>query len=130
MYQKEWKSIIPAAPVARTASPAIAEGIFGQILEMSHEEQLQVQRELIECKDSPISHMYGALSDTTKLLFWCLLAQGMDRSEIIPMPEDYTLDSQGSECLSQLQALEYSEQITVLRELVEGMGVEPSSIAS
>jgi hypothetical protein len=50
----------------------------------------------------------------------------MDRSEIIPMPEDYTLESQGSECLSQLQELEYSEQITVLRELVEGMGAEPS----
>ena len=127
VYKEVGKSITPAAPGASTASPAIAEGILGQVLEMSHSEQLQVQRELIERKDSPISHMYGALSDTTKLLFWYLLAQGMDRSEIIPMPEDHTLDSQGSECLSQLQALEYSEQITVLRELVEGMGVEPSS---
>ena len=71
--------------------------------------------------------MYGALSDTTKLLFWYLLAQGMDRSEIVPMPKDYTLEPQASECLSQLQALEYSEQITVLREFVEAMGVELST---
>lgn len=122
------KSITPAAPGASTASPAIAEGIFGQVLEMTHEEQLQIQRDLVECKDGPISRMYGALSDTTKLLFWYLLAQGMDRSEIIPMPDSYTLEPQASQCLTQLQGLEYSEQLTILRGLVEGMGVDPSAV--
>jgi Orange carotenoid protein, N-terminal len=92
IYQEIGKSITPAAPGASTASPAVAEGIFQQVLEMSHEEQLQLQRDLVERKDSSVSREYGALSDTTKLLFWYLLAQGMDRSEVVPMPEDYNLE--------------------------------------
>jgi Orange carotenoid protein, N-terminal len=127
IYKEVGKSITPAAPGASTAAPAIAEGLFKQVLEMTHEEQLQVQRDLVERKNNLISREYGALSNTTKLLFWYLLAQGMDRSEIIPMPEGYTLETQSSQCLQQLQELEHSEQITVLRDLVVNMGVDPNS---
>jgi hypothetical protein len=124
VYKEVGKSITPAAPGASTAAPAIAEGLFKQVAEMSHEEQLQLQRDLVESKDCPVGHEYGSLSNTTKLLFWYLLAQGMDRTEIIPMPADYTLDAEGAKCLAELQALEYSEQITVLRDLVAPMGVD------
>jgi Orange carotenoid protein, N-terminal len=127
IYKEVGKSITPAAPGASTASPVIAEGLFKQVLEMTHEEQLQVQRDLVEHKNSLISREYGALSDTTKLLFWYLLAQGMDNSEVIPMPNAYTLEPQASQCLTQLQQLDHSEQITILRNLVTDMGVDPSS---
>jgi hypothetical protein len=127
IYKEVGKSITPAAPGASTASPVIAEGLFKQVLEMAHEEQLQVQRDLVEHKNSLICREYGALSDTTKLLFWYLLAQGIDNSEIIPMPEAYALEPQASQCLSQLQQLDHSEQITILRSLVAEMGVDPSS---
>lgn len=129
IYKEVGKSITPAAPGASTASPAVAEGIFQQVLEMTHEEQLQLQRDLVERKDTSISREYGALSDTTKLLFWYLLAQGMERSEVIPMPEEYSLESQASQCLTELQAHEYSEQITILRELVAPMGVDSDSLS-
>jgi Orange carotenoid protein, N-terminal len=124
IYKEVGKSITPAAPGASTAAPAIAEGLFKQVVEMSHQEQLQVQRDLVEQTDSPIGREYGALSNTTKLLFWYLLAQGMDRTEIIPMPNDYQLEPQATQCMTQLQALEYAEQITVLRDLVAEMGIE------
>jgi hypothetical protein len=127
IYKEIGKSITPAAPGASTAAPAIAEGLFKQVAEMSHDEQLQVQRDLVEHKNNLVSREYGALSDTTKLLFWYLLAQGMDRTEIIPMPDNYTLEPQAAQCLQQLQQLEHSQQITVLRDLVAGMGVDPSS---
>lgn len=127
IYKEVGKSITPAAPGASTAGPAIAEGLFKQVQEMSHEEQLQAQRDLVECKNTLISREYGALSDTTRLLFWYLLAQGMDRSEIIPMPENYTLEAQATECLQQLQQLSHSEQIKVLRDFVADMGVDPNS---
>ena len=126
IYKEVGKSITPAAPGASTASPIIAEGLFKQVAEMSHEEQLQVQRDLIDYKNSLVSREYGALSNTTKLLFWYLLAQGMDRSEIIPMPEGYAMDTNMSQCLSQLQQLDHSEQITVLRDFVADMGVDPA----
>lgn len=127
IYKEVGKSITPAAPGASTASPTVAEGLFKQVLEMSHEDQLQVQRDLVERKNNLISREYGALSDTTKLLFWYLLAQGMDSTEIIPMPENYQLEAQATTCMVQLQQLEYSEQITALRSLVSVMGVDPSS---
>ncbi|MGI0493760.1 orange carotenoid protein N-terminal domain-containing protein [Alkalinema pantanalense CENA528] len=128
IYTELGKSITPAAPGASTASPALAEGLFQQVLEMSQEEQLQIQRDIIEKKNVPVSREYGSLSHSTKLLFWYLLAQGMERSEVIPMPEDYQLEGQASQCLTQLQALEYSEQITVLREFVAPMGNESTEV--
>lgn len=127
VYKEVGKSITPAAPGASTASPIIAEGLFKQVAEMSHNEQLQVQRDLIDHKNNLTSREYGALSNTTKLLFWYLLAQGMDRSEIIPMPEGYAIDANVSQCLSKLQQLDHSEQITVLRDFVADMGVDPTA---
>lgn len=127
IYKEVGKSITPAAPGASTASPTIAEGLFKQVAEMSHQEQLQVQRDLVEHKNSLISREYGALSDTTKLLFWYLLAQGMDRTEIIPMPADYQLTDAATQCMTKLQALDYSEQISVLRNLISEMGTDPES---
>lgn len=127
IYKETGKSITPAAPGASTAAPAIAEGLFKQVSEMSPEEQLQVQRDLVEHTNNLISREYGALSDTTKLLFWYLLAQGMDRAEIIPMPADYSLEPAASEWLKQLQPIDQGEQITVLRSLVANMGVDPAS---
>jgi Orange carotenoid protein, N-terminal len=128
LYKETGKSITPAAPGASTASPAIAEGLFGQVAAMSHEEQLQVQRDLVERKDCPVGHEYGALSNTTKLLFWYLLAQGMDATTIIPMPADYPLEPAGMKCMEQLQAIDFGEQITVLRDFVANMGVEPPTV--
>jgi len=128
VYKEVGKSITPAAPGASTASPAIAEGIFQQVLTMSHEEQLQVQRDIIDRKDGPVSQEYGSLSDTTKLLFWYLLAQGMDRTEIVPMPENYAMEPNTARCLTQLQALNHSEQITVLRDFVSPMGSESTNL--
>ena len=94
---------------------------------MSHDEQLKVQRDLVERNNSLISREYGALSDTTKLLFWYLLAQGMDSSKIIPMPADYQLSDAATQCMTKLQALEHAEQISVLRNLVADMGADPAT---
>jgi hypothetical protein len=126
VYTEMGKSITPAAPNASTVSPAIAEGLFNQVKEMSHDEQLHLQRDLITRKNSLISREYGALSDNTKLLFWYLLAQGMDKSEIIPMPENYQLSSQGDQVFQQIKELEFNEQMTLFRDIVAPMGVDPT----
>ncbi|MGQ9869441.1 orange carotenoid protein N-terminal domain-containing protein [Leptodesmis sp.] len=56
------------APSASKVSPEIAEGLLNQVKEMSFEEQLQVQQDLVNCKNGLISREYAALSDLTKLL--------------------------------------------------------------
>jgi hypothetical protein len=125
VYTKMGESITPAAPGA--AGDEIAEGLYNQVKNLSFQEQLEVQRNLLENKNSLISREYGSLSDNTKLLFWYRLAQGMDDGTIIPMPEGYELAGNGGKLLSQIEAMEFQQQITFLREAVANAGAEPNS---
>ncbi len=125
IYKEMGSSVTPAAPGASTVSPDIAEGLFNQVKEMSHEEQLQFQRDLINNADTQYTRMYGSMSDTTKLLVWYRLAQGMDSATIIPMPSDYKLSSPAQEVLDQIKGMEFQQQITLFRDYVSPMGAEP-----
>ncbi|MBN3871244.1 MULTISPECIES: orange carotenoid protein N-terminal domain-containing protein [unclassified Nostoc] len=124
IYKEMGGSITPAAPGASTVSPEIAEGLFNQVKELSHEQQLQVQRDLINKVDTLISREYGSLGDTTKLLFWYRLSQGMDTGTIIPVPSDYELPSESKELFGRIQGLEFEQQITLFRDYVSPMGAE------
>ncbi|AUB41237.1 Ketosteroid isomerase-related protein [Nostoc flagelliforme CCNUN1] len=124
IYKEMGKSITPAAPGASTVSPEIAEGLFNQVKELSHEQQLQVQRDLINKVDTQISREYGSLGDTTKLLFWYRLSQGMDTGTIIPVPSDYELPSESQQLLGRIQGLEFEQQITLFRDYVSPLGAE------
>jgi hypothetical protein len=127
IYTEMGDSITPAAPGASTVSPEIAESLFEQVKAMSHDEQLQVQRDLVARKNSLISREYGAFSDTTKLLFWYRLAQGMESMTIVPMPPGYELSSEASRVFDDIKKLDFSQQMTVFRDIVAPMGVDPST---
>ncbi|MBD2354996.1 Orange carotenoid protein [Tolypothrix sp. FACHB-123] len=124
IYKEMGKAITPAAPGASTVSPEIAEGLFNQVKELSHEEQLQVQRDLINKVDTQLSRQYGSLGETTKLLFWYRLSQGMDNGTIIPIPDDYQLPSQAKSLLDRIKNLAFEQQITLFRDYVAPMGAE------
>ncbi|MEX0270616.1 orange carotenoid protein N-terminal domain-containing protein [Leptolyngbyaceae cyanobacterium UHCC 1019] len=124
IYEKMGDTVTPAAPGASKASPEIAEGLFTQVKELSFEDQLQLQRDLITGKDTVITREYAALSDTTKLLFWYLLAQGMDSNQIIPMPPDYQLSGEANQLLTQVQDLGFEKQIAFFRDIVSPMGFD------
>jgi Orange carotenoid protein, N-terminal len=130
VYTEMGGSITPAAPGASTASEPIAQGLFDQVKAMSRDEQLQVQRDLIARKDGTISREYGALSDTTKLLFWYLLAVGMEQETIIPMPPNYQLSEAAQNILDQLKQAEFEQQMTIFRDIVSPMGVDTTSSVS
>ncbi|MBD1851345.1 orange carotenoid protein N-terminal domain-containing protein [Leptolyngbya sp. FACHB-711] len=127
IYKEMGDSVTPAAPAASTVSPEIAEGLFNQVKELSHEEQLQLQRDLVMRKNSFIAREYGALSDTTKLLFWYYLSQGMDQGTIIPMPANYELSEQANQLFEQIKGLDFGQQITLFRDIVAPMGVDPTT---
>jgi hypothetical protein len=128
IYKEMGKSITPAAPGASTVSPAIAEGLFNQVKDLPQEEQLNVQRDLIARRNTQLTREYGAVGDTTKLLFWYLLAQGMDNGTIIPMPADYQLAQEAQGLLDRLKGMEFEQQITFLRNYVAPMGVDPNAV--
>lgn len=127
IYTEMGQSITPAAPGASTASPEIAEGLFNQVKALSPEAQLQVQRDLVARRDTQISREYGALSDTTKLLFWYRLAQAMETATIIPMPANYQLPAAAADLFTQIQRLEFQQQITLFRDIVSPMGAPPQA---
>lgn len=128
VYKEMGGAITPAAPGASTVSPEIAESLFNQVKEMSHEEQLQLQRDLIENKNTLIAREYGSMGDTTKLLFWYRLAQGMDSGTIIPVPADYSLSGASADLLEQIKGLGFQKQITFFRDLVSPMGVDANTV--
>ncbi len=125
LYKEMGGSITPAAPGASTVSTEVADGLFNQVKELSHEEQLQLQRDLINKADTQHSRMYGSMSDTTKLLFWYRLSQGMDDGTIIPMPAGYELSSQAQQLFDQIKGVDFEQQITLFRDYVGPMGAEP-----
>ncbi len=130
IYTEMGESITPAAPGGSTASPAIAEGLFEQVKALSHEEQLQLQRDLINCQDTELTREYGSLSNTTKLLFWYLLAQGMENNTIIPMPADYKLSTEAEDVFEQVKQLSFDYQISFFRDYVAPMGVDVTVVAN
>jgi hypothetical protein len=127
VYTEMGDTITPAAPNASTVSPEIAEGLFNQVKDLNHQQQLHLQRDLINRVDNQISRQYGSLSDTTKLLFWYRLAQEMENSTIVPMPSEYQLGSEAENLLAKIKTLSFQQQITVFRDYVSPMGAEAKS---
>ncbi len=124
IYTEMGGAITPAAPGASTVSPAIADGLYDQVKEKSHDEQLQIQRDLVSKTNSLISREYGSMSDTTKLLFWYRLAQGMDEGVVVPYPQDYTISTDANVLFEKIKSLDFNEQITLLRDWVAPMGTD------
>lgn len=122
VYTKLGKSITPAAPGA--SGSEIAQGLFEQVKPLSHEEQLQVQRDIAAKKDTQISREYGSLSPETKLAFWFFLAQGMENGTIVPMPPNYQLPEQAAQLLQKIEGMNFQQQIDFLRGAVLPMGAE------
>ncbi|MBI1242791.1 orange carotenoid protein N-terminal domain-containing protein [Umezakia ovalisporum] len=122
-YTEMGCAITPAATGA--ARLQLAEGLLNQIKHMSHADQLNVMRELVYRKNTQICRSYGTLSYSTKLAFWYELSELMVKRLIVPMPVGYQLSRDGLEVLEAIKALDFGEQISVLRKVVADMGVDP-----
>jgi hypothetical protein len=122
-YTEIGRSITPAAPGA--ARLQFAEGIINEIKNMSQDEQLQLMRDLTNKISTPITRAYGVLTNNTKLAFWYQLAELMEAGVVIPVPPYYQLSQEANATLVALQSLDFNQQITVLRNAVCDMGVDP-----
>ncbi len=122
-YTQMGKSITPAAPGA--ARVQFAEGLLEQFKQMSHQEQLQAMRDIANKANTPISRSYGILTNNNKLAFWYQLAELMNEGVVIPVPSYYKMSSDASNLLAAIERLDFSQQITVLRQVVADMGIDP-----
>ncbi|MEA5513193.1 orange carotenoid protein N-terminal domain-containing protein [Nodularia sp. UHCC 0506] len=123
IYTEMGRSITPAAPGA--ARMQFAEGVLNQIKQMSHTQQLDVMRDLAAKRNTQISRSYGIWSVNTKLAFWFELSELMVQGLVAPMPSNYQPSRDVVQALEAIKQLDFGQQITVLRNTVVNMGVDP-----
>ena len=123
LYENMGHSITPAATGA--ARLQFAEGLLQQVQAMPHQDQLQFMRDLVNQRSTPETRAYGVLTNNTKLAFWYQLAVLMDEGKVIPVPPSYEMSEDAIELFGQISTLEFGQQLTVMRQVVVGMGVDP-----
>lgn len=102
-----------------------AEELVEQVKQMSDEDQLQVQRDLIIGKDGAEFQIYKDYSSNQKLFFWYYLAQEMERGNVIKVPDDYMLPPDAQQLLETVNELEFSQKLVFIKDAV-GLGAAQS----
>ncbi|MDX2228675.1 MAG: orange carotenoid protein N-terminal domain-containing protein [Leptolyngbyaceae cyanobacterium bins.349] len=123
IYTEMGTTVTPAAPGA--ARLQLAEGLLAQVKSMSFNDQLTFMRHLVNKVGTPETRAYGILSANTKLAFWYQLAEWMRQGVVVPMPYDYRATAETYQAFEVLKQLDAGQQITVLRNIVIDMGVDP-----
>lgn len=119
VYEKLGDSITPAAPAA--AEPELAPLLLGDYLKLSDEEQLDIMRDIVNRKDTEYSRAYGALKENNQLLVWYAWAVAMGDT-VVDIPENYKPTEAINNLLSQIEGLEFEQQISVLRAIAAELG--------
>jgi hypothetical protein len=119
VYKKMGDSVTPADPTAAEAelSPLLMSDFYN----LSHTDQLNAMRDIVNRTDSEYSRAYGALKENNQLLVWFAWAEGMGET-VVGMPSDYQAPESVNGSLSQIEALGFEQQISLLREIAHGMG--------
>ncbi len=123
LYTECGRSITAAAP--GTARLQLAEGLLNQVKALSFDAQLQFMRDLANHVATPLTQAYGVFSANTKLAFWFQLAELMRQGFVVPVPAGYSLSRDAEQAFTAIQNLDFGQQITVLRNAVVEMGVDP-----
>ncbi len=111
-------------PTNANSSQTTAAAVFNQIQALPKEEQLQAQRDIAGCVDTPISRMYGSLDSSAKLDVWLRLAQAMEKGTVIQVPSDYQLPSETKDFVDSITGLDFESRINFMRSVAFEMGVK------
>ncbi|MEH2371792.1 orange carotenoid protein N-terminal domain-containing protein [Nostoc sp.] len=104
-------------PTPPESVEAIAKAVFDKLLQLSKEEQLQAQRDIINGGNQT----YNSLSPNAKLEVWLLLAQGMDNGTVIQVPSDYELPAGTDEFVASIKNLEFEQRVNFMLSAVQAM---------
>lgn len=121
LYDNMGGSVTPAAPGA--AGEQFTRSLAATVKSMEESAQMAFMRDLIDHNRTDNTEAYGTFSDDNKLVFWYQLAEAMAAGEVIPVPDDYEMSGATAQVFSKVTALEFNQQITLLRYIVIDMGV-------
>lgn len=119
VYKKMGDSITPAAPAA--GEPELAPLLLGEYYGLSDDEQLAIMRQIVNREDTEYSRAYGAIKENNQLLVWYVWAVAMGDT-VVGMPGDYKATDASNNLLSQIEGLDFEQQMSVLRTIVGQMG--------
>ncbi|MGF2035428.1 MAG: orange carotenoid protein N-terminal domain-containing protein [Nostoc sp. CmiVER01] len=119
VYKKMGDSITPAAPAA--AEPELAPLLLGDYFELSDEEQLDIMRDIVNRKDTEYSRAYGAIKENNQLLVWYAWAVAMG-DKVVDLPASYQPTKAITDLVSQIEKLDFDEQISVFRTISGEVG--------
>jgi len=119
VYKKMGDSITPAAPAA--TDPELAPKLLGDYFDLSDDEQLEIMRDIVNRKDTEYSRAYGAIKENNQLLVWYAWAVAMS-DKVVGLPASYKPSKAINDLLSQIEALDFDEQISVFRTIAGEMG--------
>lgn len=105
-----------------------SETLVDQVKQMSPEDQLQVQKDLLVGKDRAEFQTYKEYSSNQKLFFWYCLAQEMEQGNAVQVPDDYQLSPDAQQLLDAVKAFEFSQKLVFIKDVV-GLGAAQSSEA-
>jgi hypothetical protein len=114
-------ALTPAPPAA---SETVATALFDRIQALPHQEQLQAQRDIVSRKKSEFSQAYTALDPSARIELWLLLAQGMEKGTVIPLPSNYQLPTETDKFVAQIKELDFEKRINFMRSIVRDMGAQ------
>ena len=100
--------------------------LIEQVKQMSPEDQLQVQRDLLIGKDRAEFQTYKDYSSNQKLFFWYCLASEMERGNAVQVPDDYQLSPDAQQLLDSVKELGFSNQLVFIKDVV-GLGAAQST---
>lgn len=103
-----------------------SEGLIEKVLQMSPEEQLQIQRDLIIGKDSEELSTYTEYSSNQKLFFWYRLASEMEKGNAVQVPDDYQLSPDAQQLLDSVMGLDFTNKLVFIKDAV-GLGAAQNS---
>jgi len=119
VYEKMGDSITPAAPTA--TEPELAPKLMGDYYELSDDEQLAIMRQIVNREDTEYSRAYGAIKENNQLMVWYAWAQAMGDT-VVDMPQGYQATEAINNLLSQIEGLEFEDQISIFRTIASNMG--------
>ncbi|MDZ8226079.1 orange carotenoid protein N-terminal domain-containing protein [Nostoc sp. ChiVER01] len=119
VYKKMGDSITPAAPAA--AEPELAPLLLGDYFELSDEQQLDIMRDIVNRKDTEYSRAYGAIKENNQLLVWYAWAVAMG-DKVVDLPASYKPTKAITDLVSQIEKLDFDEQISVFRTISGEVG--------
>lgn len=118
LYKDIIKGKVTPKPEREGENLEQTDSLTNKIKGMSRDEQLQIQKDILEGSDREEFNTYKSYSSNQRLFFWYQLAAEMEQGSVVEFPNDYQLSSEGQKLLNSLEKIGFDQQLVFIRDAV------------